>query len=208
MSKSVILNFGSGSLQTGFSVHMQIINDQNQFIGGSNYSQLPANLDFDEMYQAWRRLLGLDESKDENALEAGCATRAKGGATNAITATDFSQASEQFKEQINNWLGSDRQLEQYIRTHSSPEEEVRIIIQGNDLQLQRLPWHLWQLFEDYPLSEIAFSAPKAKQTAVRHQNRDELNILTILGGDKDIDVRQDLNVIESLPANLSPDSTK
>jgi HEAT repeat protein len=202
MSKSVILNFGSGSLQTGFSVHMQIINDQNQFIGGSNYSQLPANLDFDETYQAWRRLLGLDESKDENALEAGCATRAKGGATNAITATDFSQASEQFKEQINNWLGSDRQLEQYIRTHSSPEEEVRIIIQGNDLQLQRLPWHLWQLFEDYPLSEIAFSAPKAKQTAVYHQNRDELNILTILGGDKDIDVRQDLNVIESLPANV------
>ena len=202
MSKSVILNFGSGSLEAGFSINVQIYNDLNLEPEVSDCFDLPPSPDFDETYKAWKELIGSEEDDKKKKPDCGYATRGKSGGSGANTQADFIRIAGQFREQINNWLGSHGGLEQCIRTPLLPKEEIKIIVNGKDRRLQRLPWHLWKLFDEFAQAEIAFSEPPAIKAGNRDSSRDELNILTILGSDGGIDVRQDLEVIKNLPANV------
>jgi hypothetical protein len=36
-------------------------------------------------------------------------------------------------------------------------DQIRVIVQTEDDQLQKLPWHLWEIIERYPNAEIALA---------------------------------------------------
>jgi branched-chain amino acid transport system substrate-binding protein len=80
------------------------------------------------------------------------------------------------------------------------DDEVRILLASEDDLLQRLPWHSWDLFSRYPNAEFALSAPKYSSIDRKYLPSDtKNNILSIFGGDQDIDNSGDLQAIESLP---------
>lgn len=83
-----------------------------------------------------------------------------------------------------------------------PSDEVRVLIRTSSMQLEKLPWHLWDLVDrDYPKAEVALSVPESEQVAASPipTHRNKLRILAILGDSVGINVQQDRQVLEKLP---------
>ncbi len=100
------------------------------------------------------------------------------------------------------WLNSTefRKIDQQLRTQLKPSEEIRFIIETNDNLLRRLPWHLWNFFDDYPYGEVALSALDYQQ---QHEipakiQRDKVKILAVFGNSKGIDISQDRRFLDKL----------
>ncbi|MBV6627750.1 MAG: hypothetical protein KI793_33300 [Rivularia sp. (in: Bacteria)] len=80
---------------------------------------------------------------------------------------DCSFAAFILKEQLNNWLCSEsfRPIREKWLKHLIPSEEIRVMIRTNQIELRKLPWHLWDLVDkDYPKAEITLSLPQLEQT--------------------------------------------
>ncbi len=114
----------------------------------------------------------------------------------------YKKASE-LRNYLNQWLLSDsfRPIREKWLKYLMPSDEIRVLISTNNLQLKKLPWHLWDLLDrDYPKAEIALSAYNSDriqipQTSI-HGNK--IKILAILGNSDGIDVRQDRQLLENL----------
>ena len=65
------------------------------------------------------------------------------------------------------------------------------------MQMQQIPWHLWDFFEHYQKAEVALSLTgnRKEKTA---SPRNQIRILTILGNSTGIDVEADKQVLENL----------
>lgn len=102
---------------------------------------------------------------------------------------------------FNQWLGTANFIS--IRNKMfkiETSEEVLLIVETEDEQLQRLPWHLWEFFEKYPKAEIAFSTPQFNLPPRNLFNfRTQGRLLAILGDSKGIDLEKDRIILEKLP---------
>jgi WD40 repeat protein len=208
MSKSVVINLGSGDLYKGFPrVTAQLwvagYHRPAQFIGS-----LPAAPALVEYYKLWQsiykalcdRLILLprgNEEDDDDELEID-----EGGITQVSTIS-FDQLSQKLHESLNNWLKSVEflNIERQLRSHLDPGEEIRVIIETNDEQLRRLPWHCWDFLADYSGSEAALSRPEYKpiQRSPPKVKRTKVRILAVLGNSQGIDLEAESRFLESLP---------
>ena len=105
-------------------------------------------------------------------------------------------------QSLNAWLGSDsfRSIREKLLEKLMPSDAVRVILQTEDPLLQRLPWHLCNLFSRYPKAEIALSAPAYDQIAGKASpQRSKIRILAILGSSVGIDTGADRVLLERLP---------
>jgi hypothetical protein len=66
--------------------------------------------------------------------------------------------------------------------------------------VRRLPWHLWNFFEHYPLAELALSAPEYQRPkkSFTKKNGAKVRILAIFGNSKGIDIEKDRAFLEEL----------
>ena len=102
---------------------------------------------------------------------------------------------------FNVWLESAdfRPIKEGFLKYLQPSEEIRVVIQSENIQLQQLPWHLWKLIEqDYLRAEISFSpveyAPIVIQS--RQSTQQLVKMLVILGESSDIKVQKDLQLLQ------------
>ncbi|BAY79132.1 phosphate ABC transporter periplasmic phosphate-binding protein (plasmid) [Nostoc linckia NIES-25] len=116
------------------------------------------------------------------------------------------------KKHLNEWLNSsesrwrpirDRLIAIAHQLHQS-NEEISIIIDAKDIDLRRLPWQEWDLFEQhYPQVEVAFSSPKnanhLKNKVVPKAKN--IRILVAVGRSDGINTKDDLKVIQELEEN-------
>ena len=215
MSKSVVINLGSGDLHNGFpQVTAQIWTEcppyPEQFIGS-----LPASPGLVELYQNWQSIyhnlcdrfeLFSPSQEDDDELEIDSA-----GITN-VSAVNFEEVCQTLTETINTWLRSEeflyinQQLRSALCSSASlslldPAEEIRVIFETNDQLLQRLPWHRWDFFKDYPNAEMALSRPEYKrpEEALTKVKRKKVRILAILGTSTGIDVEKESRFLLNLP---------
>lgn len=120
-----------------------------------------------------------------------------------VSEPEFVCLCRQIEIQFNQWLKADsfRKIDQFLRTHLSPTDEIRCVISAEAPEVLQLPWGLWQFFEDYPRSELALSLPdyqrsiRIKDTATQTRVR----ILAILGNSRGIDVTADQTILKQIP---------
>jgi CHASE2 domain-containing sensor protein len=205
MERLLVLNLGNGDCQTGLpSILVQLWEDvtaQPMQMTGS----LPAMPELARLMQQWQTLYF--------ALYAHLGWR-RGNARSFefdidpadvthISQAEFESVCQQLQVCLNQWLNSDGfgQIQRRIRTYLSPEDSIRIAIAANDASLLQLPWHLWQILEDYPAAEIALSpAEYARSRQVYPQIKpDRVSILAILGNSQGIDVEYDRRMLSQLP---------
>jgi WD40 repeat protein len=109
----------------------------------------------------------------------------------------------ELRKHLNNWLLSEcfRPIREKWLQQLSPCDEVRVLIRSSSLALRKLPWHLWDLIEDYPLAEVAYCVPESEQSASLKTPtyRDKVKILAILGNSTGINVEKDRQLLENLP---------
>lgn len=208
MSKTVVVNLGNGDLAQGFpQVTVRFWTDQypraEQFVG-----RLPAIPALAESYRIWQstyralcdrmalRTTQARETEDElGELEI------ETGAITQVSQVSFEEFSQQLHQQINTWFKSDGFLnvEQQLRSHLNPSDEIRVIVEATDDLVHRLPWHCWDFFRDYPYGEIALSRPEYQRRAPRKRDvRRKVRILAVLGDRRGIDVEAERQLLQGL----------
>jgi CHASE2 domain-containing sensor protein len=205
IERLLVLNLGNGDLQTGLpSIIAQLWEDTNaqpMQMAGS----LPAVPELARSIQQWQTLyfalyahLGWRRSaRDSFEFDDDVAD------VSHISQAEFESVCQQLQTCLNQWLNSDGfgQIQRQIRTYLHPADRIRIAIAANDSSLLQLPWHLWQLLDDYPTAEIALSPSEyaRSQSAPAPIKPAKVSILAILGNSQGIDVEYDRQILSQLP---------
>jgi CHASE2 domain-containing sensor protein len=204
MERLLVINLGNGDLQTGLpSIIAQLWEDstaQPMQMAGSLPSapELARSIaQWQTLYYAlyahlgWRRS-ARDSFEFDDVAEV-----------SHISQAEFESVCQQLQIGLNQWLNSDGfgQIQRRIRTYLNPDDRIRLTIAANDRSLFQLPWHLWQLLDDYPTAEIALSPPEyARSQSVPAQVKPvQVSILAILGNSQGIDVESDRQILAQLP---------
>ncbi len=130
-------------------------------------------------------------------------------APKGVTKYSSAEHTTSVKESLNQWLNSgdsrwlpvrDRLIATAQQLHHT-NEEIRVIIDAKDVNLRRLPWQEWNLFEEhYPQIEIALSAAKNtfnKTNYVLPQSP-KIRVLVAVGRSDGINTKNDLEIIKEL----------
>ncbi|KAI9129206.1 CHASE2 domain-containing protein [Acaryochloris sp. CCMEE 5410] len=102
------------------------------------------------------------------------------------------------------WLTAEsfRNIDQLIREILNREDQVRILIRTSDPQLHQLPWHLWDVVDCYPKTEVAIAAVSFRQQLPPHfplKSQRKVRILAIVGHSIGIDTHADRLILNTLP---------
>ncbi|MDP8934632.1 MAG: CHASE2 domain-containing protein, partial [Cyanobacteriota bacterium] len=111
---------------------------------------------------------------------------------------------EKLSQEINSWLNCEpfRKLKETLLEQLMPSDTIRFLIKTDDMDLRRLPWYCWDIFERYPKAEIALSPAAYKKPALANRNLPKgcVKILAILGNSQKIDIEQDRVILAGLPS--------
>ncbi|MEG3955880.1 CHAT domain-containing protein [Microcoleus sp. herbarium2] len=173
MGKLIVIRLGEGSFKIGFPVFLRIAEDGKPYHNELD-ARLPPDPELDRFY--------------ENLKEHGFKANLK----------DKYQPLNA-KKLLNDWLSSSQFLEKWheLKTDCTSQDIIRVILQTSDSGLAKLPWHLWNLFENYPLAEMAFSLSEYKIQPC-YSTRTEVRILAILGNSQGIDITVDKREFKQL----------
>lgn len=190
----VSLKIGEGDFNKGFFVTLQM-SKEGLPAELEISSQLPPAPHIPLQYDRWQKAY----------LSLGLATRLesnKAFISNYSRSENCDRAADKLLISINKWLDSDcfRPLKERFLSRLNPIDEIRILIQTENIQLQCLPWHLVDWFEPYTKAEIALSKPyyeKEKQSVINL--KPHVRILAIIGNNEGINTSQDYQTLEKLP---------
>ena len=190
----VSLIIREGSFETGFPVTLQI-GREGLFTELEISGQLPAATHILQQYRLWQKIyLGWSLS---TRLESN-----KVFISNYSRSENCDRAAAKLLVSINNWLDADsvRPLKERFLSRLNPSDELRILIQTENIQLQCLPWHLVSWFEPYTKAEIAISRPAYEKNLQNAANsKPHVRILAILGNNRGIDTDCDRQILKQLP---------
>lgn len=195
MSKLVVFSLLGGDLNKGFPVVIAQLWHHNEFfkITGS----LPAVPEIEVLYQRWQLLYKAVHQRLGNNQRIKVHSQ---DLTN-ISVNDFHEVCQQLQTSINAWLKfeSFQNIERQLRTLLNRDDEIRVIIETNIAILHRLPWQLWNFFEDYPKAELALSNHEYGTPHVFQKSpRGKVKILAILGNRVGIDIAKDASLLQGL----------
>jgi CHASE2 domain-containing sensor protein len=118
------------------------------------------------------------------------------------------ESGEQLAVAMNAWLNSEefREIDKRLGVGLNIDEDIRVLIRTEDPYLHKLPWELWDLFNNFPkaepsLSQLNFVNAEFLRRPVR---KSKVKILAILGHSNEINVQEDRKILE----NLSPTSAE
>ena len=190
----VSLKIREGSFTKGFPVTLLICQEGLPPELEIN-SQLPPAPDIPKQYSLWQAsYLGLGVSTRLEANKAFIANYSYG--------ENCDRASSQLLKSLNNWLDADafRPLREKFLAKLNAVDEIRILIQTENVQLQCLPWHLVNWFEPYPKAEIAISNSNyEKEAKSLISSRSKVRILAIIGNSQGINTESDRQLLKQLP---------
>jgi hypothetical protein len=194
MGKLVTLKFNDGNFEQGFVVTIQI-GEEGALPSSEIAANLPPSMELPQLYDAWQSLY----------LKIGSTTRLSADA-NAVTNVSFLEdcyeAAEKLSEQLNQWLRSPSFLpaRELVSDNIYRTDEVRVLLQSGNPYLQKMPWHLWDLFDRrFTKAEIAIAAPSYSSIEPSQKHSDKIRILVILGNSEGIDIGADRTMLEQLP---------
>lgn len=206
----MVLSLGQGNLHEGLPTVTAQLGEPDNSYRMKFTASLPAAPEIPELYRNWQSLyrafyqrhnlrLGIEDTEeidDDFEIEEAYVTN--------VSEVDLTHLCQQFTNSINAWLHSTefRKIDQQLRTQLKPSEEIRFIIETNDDLLRRIPWYLWNFFEDYPLAEVALSASEYQQPnkLPKKIRIEKVRILAIFGNGIGIDISQDKTCLENFSA--------
>lgn len=209
--KLVVLTLGTGDFQQGFAaVKAQIWSDGHS-LPTTFTGKLSPQPEMLQLYQQWHQ-------KYENlrlcykAQGITSRIRQKQTQVNRVSIQDIPQLKHDLQElakklqaRVNAWLNSEEfsPVQKKLRAKFIPQDRVRLLVQSETIQMRRLPWHLWDFFEDYESAEVALSISDSNRIEKSVSAREKIRILAIMGDRRGINIEADRQFLESLP-NAEP----
>jgi len=189
MNKLVVLNIDEGSFEQGFPVSLGIGEDGR--IHYKNRVKLPPAPEIPSLYKEWKDKYG-DLGENIRQIDVPSAQ-----VTRVSIINDENEARNKFEEYLRGWFSQLpwRELRVSIEERTQPDEFIRVIIDTRNIYLKKLPWHLWQLFNNRPHAEFALSAEYAPPTEPLKR---PVKVLAIFGGSEGLDLASDRELIATL----------
>lgn len=195
MGQLATLKFSDGSFEHGFAIALQM-GDESTRPSTEISGKLPPNQELARLYCHWQSLYN---SLIFNGTLVGrplCLPKQKPIAT----LEECQQAAAALSAQLNHWLRSESFAvirEKWLAVLSTTDD-LRVLIQTQEVMLQKLPWHLWDLLTHYPKAEIALSAPDYDKVSDTSPTARQACILAILGNSEGIDTKSDRTTLRQL----------
>jgi len=216
MGYLVTLNLGKGSLEEGFASVTAQLWRPGEATPIQRVAALPPAPEIAENYRRWRQFyttlyngMGWRRSPTRSTTKPASTQQFRHNFDideddiTVISRTDFAQFCETLQEQFNGWLSnpSFRKLDQLLRTHLHPTDDIRLVVTADTESALRLPWHLWDFLEDYPQGELALSPANYGRPFPTPSTtpRRKVRILAILGDRQGIDTEADQQFLNQLP---------
>ncbi len=188
----VILTLGDGDFKRGFpSVTAQIWTGSDR-LPTQCTGQLPPAPEIPELYNRCLSIYkGLDLLKRLNPKPMQVVN---------FSQKDIYPLAEELEKLLNKWLNCEtfHPIDKILREKFMRSDEVPFIIQSSNLDVQRLPWHLWDFFKSYRKAEVALSVPFYDQVEKTAPDRTKKRILAVLGNSDGINIQEDRKVLENL----------
>ncbi|MEL7359500.1 MAG: CHASE2 domain-containing protein [Cyanobacteria bacterium J06560_6] len=193
--KKVILNLGTGTLAKGCETVIGEILEEGQPYPVRFTAQLPPAPELGRLQQQWQQLY---YQRNQDQVFRIHLLDTEGF---RYSESDFGKTSQALAQQLNRWLTSEafRPIDQMLRTELERSDDVQLILEASDPQIRRLPWHLWQLCEDYPNVELTFSASDWRTLPETLPNTSKTKILATFGNSEGLDLAADLAALNQLP---------
>ena len=207
MNWTVSINLGSGNLQQGckeITARVSSVQVRNLPANAAPKplqirGSLPPAPEIEQLYRQWKLLY--QEFYRERSWHSIREIKIESGGITYFSEVEFNELCQQLIAQLNNWLDAasfhtiDRKLSRIL----DPAAKIKVIIETNDPVLRRLPWHLWNFFEDYPQAELALSTLEYGRIPSQSSTGDSARILAIFGNDRNLDLQAERNAINNLP---------
>ncbi|HIK30667.1 MAG TPA: CHASE2 domain-containing protein [Oscillatoriales cyanobacterium M59_W2019_021] len=200
MSQLIVLNLGNGNVRQGFpTVVVQWGEIGSPTRGKTIGSLLPAT-ELADLYRQWQQLYTALAQQfflrrlRQIEIEDDDVTR--------VSVAEFGELCRHLQQQMNGWLESPSfaKIDRQLRTQFAATDEICVVVEAEDEEVRRLPWHLWQFFEDYPRAEVGLSLPEYRYVASPPKRTAAgVRILAILGNRTGIEVEGDRRLLEALP---------
>jgi hypothetical protein len=147
-----VLKLGEGNFESGFPVTLQIGQD-NLLPSLEVAGKLPSAPEIPQYYNRWQR----------SYLRLGLTSRLEaktGFVSNVSRIEDCDRAARDLRDRFSQWLECEsfRPIREKLLEQLKPSDEVRILLQTEDWQIKRLPWHLWDWFDRYPKKVLFLGA--------------------------------------------------
>ncbi|RUT10224.1 hypothetical protein DSM106972_007190 [Dulcicalothrix desertica PCC 7102] len=194
MSKLVVLKI-DGNLEQGLRATLEIGEDNaRSYIEA--HASLPNSTDLNNSLIQW-------QSKYNSVVNNNSRIKPKemiyGGSINRRI-NECKQLETKINQHLQSWLNCQEfsSINNTLREELNRDDIVRVLIRTNDEQLQQIPWHLWDFFQNYSKAEFALSTVTFQKTE-QSLPKPKVRILAILGNSTGIDVQKDRELLESLP---------
>ncbi|MEM7555749.1 MAG: CHASE2 domain-containing protein [Cyanobacteria bacterium P01_A01_bin.84] len=198
MNKLVIIKIGEGNFESGFAVTLAIGVEgklpEVEITG--KLAPLPEMPLYYSHWQSSYRRLGQAYRLGAHRVQV----------TNVSVTHECVSSARILRSRFNSWLQDEgfRPLREKWLEKLLPTDIIRVILQTEDSQLQRLPWHSWDLLERYPQAEISLASPSYERIQLFYQPNSQVNILAIVGNSQGIDTEADQVLLQGLPdANVT-----
>ncbi|MBD2538185.1 CHAT domain-containing protein [Coleofasciculus sp. FACHB-SPT36] len=195
MEKLVILDI-DGDLHLGAVATLEIRGEGNHAVTTRAKGKLPPANELVEQYEHWQSLY--------RSLSFLFRLEERGGQITQGSPKDLLEACRQSAQTLADslaiWLKAEsfRPIREKLLEKLLPTDTVRLILQIEDSQLRRLPWHLWDFFERYPKAEVALGATAYERVETDAPLREKPRILAILGNGNGIDIEADRQLLSGL----------
>jgi CHASE2 domain-containing sensor protein len=194
MTKLVVLTVTEGSFAKGFSIQLEI-GEENAYPTVNTLGRLPPLPEMPLYYDRWRTLYdgmgAIFRIKARKQTLPNLPSRRKA----------CRNAAKFLEKRLNAWHESEdyRPIREKWLEQLSPDEEIRVILRTEDAGLRRLPWNLLDFMKRYPKAEITLSALQWQAVQAPPRSPQPISILAILGDSSGIDVQVDRALLNSLP---------
>ncbi|WP_180274543.1 pentapeptide repeat-containing protein, partial [Tychonema bourrellyi] len=197
----VILTLGTGDFNQGFpSVNAQIWTEGERLPIQPNPGELLPAPEIVEFYHLWQS----EYNRFIDPLKSSRMDKIQIYVTN-VSKVDIDKLAEELEEKLNKWLNAEQFLaiDRILRERFNRSDEIQVIIQSENIDVRRLPWHLWDFLKPYRKAEIALSSPFYDRTLKTAVTRNRIRILSILGDDQGIDIDKDRQLLAKIDAETA-----
>ncbi len=115
---------------------------------------------------------------------------------------ELSELDEKLKECFNKWLSCEEftKIEKQLRDRLGLSENIIIVVETEDEQIRKLPWRQWKFVEDHPKAGVTISGLTREDLdkSSLPEEKNAVNILCIIGNNKNIDTTDDINSIKKI----------
>ncbi len=193
----VILTLGTGDFNKGFPSVTAQIWTEGERLPISLLGELPPAPNIFVLYEEWQSIY--------HRLELSYRIKKTKFQVINFSIKDINQMAENLEQCLNEWLNSEEFLpiDRILRERLNRSEEIQVIIQSENIDVRRLPWHLWDFLKSYRKAEIGLSLPFYDRNLKTSITRDRTRFLSILGDHKGIDIDKDRQLLAKVDAETT-----